>query len=231
MVLEKYKAVFFDVGGTLIKVHPSVGEVYARHARPFGFTGAIEDIDRQFAVEWNRCGGLSALGGAGGEAAEKDFWRGLVARVFGHFGGLDGFDAYFDVIYDAFRGGENWRIYEDVTASDILGTLKRRGVVLGVISNWDSRLFGILENMGLARHFDFVLASAVVGSAKPDAKIFREALKKSGIAAAQTCHIGDDWHSDCLGARNMGMDAILVDRKGRWGNEAAPKVRSFLELV
>ncbi|MFQ5672936.1 MAG: HAD-IA family hydrolase [Nitrospinales bacterium] len=231
MVLEKYKAVFFDVGGTLIRVHPSVGEVYARHARPFGFAGAAADIDRQFAVEWNRCGGLSTLGGSGGEAAEKEFWYGMVSRVFDHFGDLGDFDTYFDIIYDAFRSGENWRVYEDVLASDLLGTLKRRGVVLGVISNWDSRLFGILENMGLARHFDFILASAVVGSAKPDKKIFSEALRKSGVTPEQACHIGDDWHSDCLGARNSGIDTILIDRKGRWGDEAAPKVRSFLELV
>ena len=38
-MLKNYKAVFFDVGGTLLRVHPSVGDVYATHAREFGFTG------------------------------------------------------------------------------------------------------------------------------------------------------------------------------------------------
>jgi len=39
-VLSKYKAVLFDVGGTLLRVEPSVGEVYAIYARPFGFKGS-----------------------------------------------------------------------------------------------------------------------------------------------------------------------------------------------
>ena len=39
MPLSSFKAVFFDVGGTLIRVHPSVGDIYAKHARDFGFLG------------------------------------------------------------------------------------------------------------------------------------------------------------------------------------------------
>ena len=196
MVLQKYKAIFFDVGGTLIKVHPSVGEVYARNARPFGFTGDGRDVDKQFAIEWDRTGGLSALGNKSTEMSEKIFWHNLVFRVFESFGGLRNFENYFDLIYDVFKKAESWHIYEDVLQSDLLGSLKRQGIVLGVISNWDSRLFSILENVRLAQYFDFILASTVVGSAKPDEKIFREALRKSGTTVEETCHIGDDLHSD-----------------------------------
>lgn len=230
-MLKKYKAVFFDVGGTLIQAHPSVGAIYAKHARPFGYTGAAGPIDRQFALEWRKTGGLEALGSQTGETAEREFWRDLAFRVFQPFGGLDNFDAYFEIIYDVFRSKESWRIFEDVRQSDLLGRLKRRGIVVGVISNWDSRLRVILENMDLARHFDFILASSVVGSAKPDAKIFQTALQKSGVAASAACHIGDSLRSDFLGARSAGMDAILIDRKGGFDGKAVPRVRSFLELV
>ena len=47
-MLSRYKAVFFDVGGTLIQVEPSVGEVYATYARPFGFIGSGAELDRRF---------------------------------------------------------------------------------------------------------------------------------------------------------------------------------------
>ena len=47
-MLSRYKAVFFDVGGTLLKVDPSVGNVYATYARPFGFIGSPDELDHLF---------------------------------------------------------------------------------------------------------------------------------------------------------------------------------------
>ena len=47
-MLSKYKAVFFDVGGTLLRVEPSVGEVYAIYARPFGFKGSGKELNQLF---------------------------------------------------------------------------------------------------------------------------------------------------------------------------------------
>jgi FMN phosphatase YigB (HAD superfamily) len=57
-MLKKYKAVFFDVGGTLLRVHPSVGEVYAELARDFGFSGSPDALDEQFRLQWKKTGGI-----------------------------------------------------------------------------------------------------------------------------------------------------------------------------
>ncbi len=232
-MLSQYRAVFFDVGGTLLKVHPSVGEVYTRHARPFGFAGSPDEVELRFRDAWTSVGGIESLGTQRGEAIEKKFWKDLVWQTFESLGGLRDFDAYFARVYDAFREKDAWRVYDDVAESRLLETLKQRGVVLGVVSNWDSRLADTLANLDLARHFDFILASTVVGSAKPQAGIFLEALRQSGVPAEAACHIGDEVQSDFEGARGAGLDAILVDRKDRYtGNGAvAPRVRSFLELV
>lgn len=230
-MLKKYKAVFFDVGGTLLRVHPSVGEVYAELARDYGFSGSPEEVDRQFRMQWKKTGGIESLGRQSGMAIERKFWRDLVFEVFEHFGGLQDFESYFEQVYEAFRSKDRWRVYEDVLDSGILQTLKRRGVVLGVISNWDSRLPDTLEAMGLARHFDFILASTVVGSAKPDQKIFDEALKLSGVDGKEACHIGDEPLADIQGARQAGVDAILIDRTRRHEEFSYPKINSFLELV
>jgi len=230
-MLKKYKAVFFDVGGTLLKVHPSVGEVYAELARGHGFSGSPAEVDQQFRRLWKKIGGIESLGRQSGLTIEKKFWRDLVFAVFEHFGGLRDFENYFEQVYEAFRGKDRWRVYQDVLDSEILPTLKRRGVVLGVISNWDSRLPDTLEAMGLARHFDFILASTVVGSAKPDQKIFVEALRLSGAHGNEACHIGDEPETDITGARQAGVDAILIDRTSRYGDFAFPKINSFLELM
>jgi putative hydrolase of the HAD superfamily len=231
MPLSKFKAVFFDVGGTLIRVHPSVGDVYATHARDFGFSGTPDELNEGFHAQWKKIGGIESLGNKSGPEAEEKFWKDLVFEVFEPLGGLNRFDEYFELIFEVFRDGSNWKIHEDVIESRIFEKLKARGVILGIISNWDSRLTSTLENLKLADHFKFILPSAVVGSAKPDKKIFEEALRVSGVKAHEACHIGDEVKTDIVGARNAGIHGILLDRDNRFDNFTQPKVQSFLELV
>jgi len=227
--LSPFKAVYFDVGGTLIRVYPSVGDVYARHARPFGYSGSVEVLNKGFVAQWKKMGGIESLRDQSGAEAERKFWSELVYEVFKPLGGLNRFEEYFDLIFEEFRDKSNWRVYEDVIESEILEKLRKRGVVLGVISNWDSRLISTLENIGLARYFDFILPSAVVGSAKPDKKIFQEALRRSGVAPHEACHIGDEMRTDVAGAEGVGIHPILLDRDNRF--DKADKITSFMELV
>ena len=230
-MLSRYKAVFFDVGGTLLRVKPSVGEVYATHARPFGFIGSGDELDRRFRKEWNKSGGIESLGKKSGEESEKKFWKNLVFQVFEPSGGLNDFEHYFETVYKAFSRKDHWHVFEDVVSSGVFDKLKKCGVILGVVSNWDSRLHSILKSTDLAGYFDFVLASAEVGFAKPDKTIFVEALRRSGVSSHEACHIGDDLNADVRGANKAGIDAILIDRKGKYEKASTTIVSSFLELI
>jgi len=229
--LSSFKAVFFDVGGTLIRVHPSVGDVYAKHARAFGFSGTADELNKEFRSQWKKMGGIESLGNKSGAKVEEKFWKDLVFEVFQPFGGLEHFDKYFKLIFEVFRDGSNWKIYEDVIESQIFRKLKERKIILGVISNWDSRLTSTLVSLKLAEHFNFILPSAVVGSAKPDKKIFAEAVRLSGIEPHEACHIGNEIKTDFDGARNAGIHAILLDRDNQFDESIQPRVRSFFELV
>ena len=231
MQLSSFKAVFFDVGGTLIRVHPSVGAVYAKHARSFGFTGTVDELNKGFRFQWKKIGGIESLGNKSGVEEERKFWKNLLYEVFQPLGGLDRFDEYFELIFEVFVDGSNWKIHDDVIESKIFQKLKEQKIILGVISNWDSRLISTLENLKLADNFKFILPSAVVGSAKPDKKIFEEALRLSGVKPHEACHIGDEVKTDIEGARNIGIHAILLDRDNRFSDSIKPKVRSFMELV
>ena len=231
MQLSSFKAVFFDVGGTLISVYPSVGGVYAKHARDFGFSGTVDELNKGFRLQWKKMGGIESLGDKSGKQEEKKFWKNLVYEVFQPLGGLDRFDEYFELIFEVFSDSSNWKIHDDVIESKIFQKLKEKKVILGVISNWDSRLISTLENLNLADNFQFILPSAVVGSAKPDKKIFEEALRLSGVKPHEACHIGDEVKTDIEGARNIGIHAILLDRENRFGDSIKPKVSSFMELV
>jgi len=230
-VLSKYKAVLFDVSGTLLRVEPSVGEVYATYARPFGFKGSGKELNRLFHKEWINSGGIESLGKKSGEQAERDFWKSLVFQVFEHSGGLENFEHYFEIIYEAFARKDHWHVFDDVIDSGILEKLKNSSITLGVVSNWDSRLHTILKGTGLAEYFDFILASAEVGSAKPDKKIFIEAIRRSGVKPAEVCHIGDDLLADIRGANSVGIEAILIDRNSKHEKNSLATISSFQELL
>ncbi len=211
--------------------HPSVGHVYLEQAIPFGFEGSAEDLNIHFRKAWKELGGMESLGQNKGLEVERGFWRDVVKKTFDATGEIRDFEACFENIYDAFRRPDAWRIYEDVIESRLVERLKDKGVVLGIVSNWDSRLKEILDNLGIGHHFDFILASTVIGSAKPDPLIFERALKLSGTLPNQTLHIGDEPSTDITGARALGIDAILIDRKNRYPDCEAKSVSSFLELV
>ena len=77
------------------------------------------------------------------------------------------------------------------TARPTLLALRERGIRLVVVSNWDFSLHERLAETGLTPLIDGALASAEVGSAKPDGAIFRAALRLAGTTPEQTWHVGD----------------------------------------
>jgi putative hydrolase of the HAD superfamily len=80
--------------------------------------------------------------------------------------------------------------------------LRRRGLALAVVGNWDMALPEHLARLGLGGLP--VFTSAGVGSAKPDPKPFLSALRALGVAPERALHIGDD-PVDEQGARATGM--------------------------
>ena len=74
----------------------------------------------------------------------------------------------------------------------VLEDLRRRGIALAMVSNWDCALPDHVERLGLAHLFQTVVASAVAGAEKPDPRIFRIALGRLGVEPARALHIGDE---------------------------------------
>ncbi len=81
-----------------------------------------------------------------------------------------------------------------------------------MVSNWDVSLHERLEETGLAPLVDGAVASAEVGSAKPDGAIFRAALELAGVEAADAWHVGDTPEADVEGARAAGLRPVLIAR-------------------
>ncbi len=112
------------------------------------------------------------------------------------------------------------KLYDDVIPT--LQHLRETNFKLAIVSNWDTPLFPLLERLGIVHYFDTITAShdERVRSAKPDPHIFEYTLKKVGVTAEETVHVGDAFDADILGAKRVGIRPILLDRDntqtGRW---------------
>ncbi len=209
----RIQAVYFDAAGTLIKPARRVGESYAAIAEKYGKTVTPGDLFARFRMCFDGAPRL-AFPNAGADQIdqlERDWWRKLVGLVFEPFGRFDNFDDYFAELFDYFADANAWALFPEVL--DTLAALKQRGVTLAVISNFDSRLVGILDGLGIGPWFADVFVSSRVGYAKPDRRIFDVALSRHGLLAENAIHVGDSETNDLHGARNAGLKALLIDRK------------------
>ncbi|HEY7184438.1 MAG TPA: HAD-IA family hydrolase [Blastocatellia bacterium] len=233
MPVRQVKVIFFDAVGTLIETRASVGEIYSVVAREFGFEAEPQILQQRFARSFRLQPPLTFPAGTP-EATlvelEKGWWRDLVRAVFDGLGPFPRFEEFFGEIFERFRGHEFWRVYAD--AEPALEDLKRRGLKLGVISNFDSRLYDVLRACNLDRFFDSVHVSTRVGAAKPDAAIFQAALSHHAVEARRAWHVGDSLREDFEGAAAAGLNAILLDRDNSFAENApAPRITTLEQIV
>jgi putative hydrolase of the HAD superfamily len=139
------------------------------------------------------------------------------------------------VAIGAWRRGYNppvgiWGL-ADPEAEPALALARSAGLSAGVISNSNGAIRAILDGLGLTRHLDFVLDSSEVGVEKPDPRIFRLALERAGVPAAEAVYVGDLYSVDVLGARAAGLGAVLLDPGACWGPRDCPAARTVLDAV
>ena len=121
-------------------------------------------------------------------------------------------------------------LYDDTIPT--LEHLRDAGFKLAIVSNWDTPLNPLTERLGIADYFNTITAShdERVKSAKPDPRIFNYTLAKVGVSAAEVVHVGDTYEADIVGARNVGIRPILIDRDGAQTGRWHETIQSLSEL-
>jgi HAD superfamily hydrolase (TIGR01549 family) len=121
-------------------------------------------------------------------------------------------------------------LYDDTAPT--LQHLRDAGFKLAIVSNWDTPLDPLTERLGIAHYFDIIVAShdARVLSAKPDPHIFNYTLAKVGVSAGETVHVGDTYEADIVGARDVGIRPILIDRDNTQAGRWKETIQSLSEL-
>lgn len=219
------RAVFFDVGNTLIYPHPSVGEIYSKIAKRHGMSLDGNALDASFKKAFTRHNARPL----DDKDYEKQWWKKIVWETLSSFCRPENFDSYFNELFAYFTEAKAWKIYADVTPS--LDKLRDKGLVLGVISNWDSRLIPLLDNLKLSPYFSVIAVSALVGSAKPNSFIFEYALEKTKMKPQEVIHIGDSAELDVKGATACGIQPLLIDRKNKSRNKSICQTIKSLESL
>ncbi len=213
--MKKVRAVFFDAGDTLLRADPPVERVYRESFARHGVDATDEDVHRAVHATWRdvdaaRERGEERWGGVGGEAG---FWRRFVGTVFARVGGGELPEPLLAALVAHFGAEKHWALYPETLP--VLAALRAAGLRLVVVSNWDSTLPSLLARLGLAAAVDEVVVSALVGVSKPARGIFDEAVRRAGVAHAEALHVGDSLTDDYHGARDAGLEALLLDRRGR----------------
>lgn len=207
------KAVFFDVGRTLLLAHPSVSEVCRQVLAEAGHLRDLSAIDRLMplvdAYYEDRYREDDTFWTS--EERTSSVWVGMYSVMCRELGLQTDAAELARRVYDQFGSASRWRVYDDVLPA--FERLRGRGLRLGIISNWDSRLTRVLEGLGVAAYVDTIVSSADVGLHKPDPRIFELACSRLGVAPGEAAHVGDHHYSDIVGATAVGMKAVLIDRE------------------
>jgi putative hydrolase of the HAD superfamily len=133
-----------------------------------------------------------------------------------------------EVLYEAFSDHTNYRLFDDVDPA--LARLDAEGILLGVISNFEDWLEILLERLDVTKYFPIRVISGVEGIEKPDPAIFRIALERAGIDAADAVYVGDNPHFDVEPAAAIGMFPVLIDRRNRHPQAPGARIDSMAEL-
>ena len=227
------QAVFIDAGNTLLYEKPSRFEIYAQAARGRGrdiTSEGMRDLMVRAHQELPR-----EIGGA--YRYSEGWFSSYIRKIFQEELGLSSRDlpGVGEELFARFADPSTFVLFPG--AIELLVGLRRRGLAVGIVSNWSQRLPTILGNLGVSERVDFVLASAIERAEKPEPEMFLRACARAGVRPSAALHAGDHPEKDVAGALRAGLRAIqLVHEPSPMGNSADPatgtlRVGSLLELA
>jgi putative hydrolase of the HAD superfamily len=226
------KAVFFDAGETLVYPHPSFSELFAEVLRAEGVVvdpAVVQEVVSAYSQKFTETvqSGEARLWTTSPERS-RAFWDGVYRGFLEEVGVAEHHDRLVGRLYATFSDLASYRLHPDVIPT--VDRLRDAGILLGVISNFEEWLERLLETLGVTDYFPVRVISGVEGVEKPDPEIFRIALERAGVAAEESVYVGDHPFFDIEAAEEVGMVAVLIDRRGRYPNAEGIRITSLEDL-
>lgn len=182
----RYRAVLFDLDGTLVDSYAALAEAVNFARREHGLVDLSTARIRDFV----------------GEGLER-----LLSRAFDMATVPSSVRTAFESRYDEICCGES-RVLADVETT--LDELARAGVAMGVCTNKPTGFSKkILDFLGLSRHFRAIVGPDLAGARKPDAAHVLHTLEAMLSSVDDALFVGD-MPIDVQAARNSGMDVAVI---------------------
>jgi len=228
---RRIRAVFLDAGNTLVfpRLEDLIADLkeHGHSATPEDFYAA-ERLAKQKLDDWLwpqiRRGELP-------KQIDYYYWSEYLHEFTSRLGAPESeLGELTQRLVKSFQNLQLWsRVMPDTPA--FLEGLVAQGYFLGVISNSIGTLEGQLVRLGLARYFQAILDSAIVGIQKPHPGIFKLALQRAGVEGSQAVFVGDTYATDVGGAQLAGLTGVLMDGVGAYPDAACPRISALPELA
>ncbi|KAF5322153.1 hypothetical protein D9619_001896 [Psilocybe cf. subviscida] len=223
-MLSGIRLVTFDALHTIIKPRLPIYVQYSQAFEPYlgvlspdairaSFKSALRDVQKEHPSY---------------RQGVETWWRDVIRRTaLGAGGNKKALDANLAPIVDSlmkrFSSGEGYRAFHD--AIPTIKQLSTMGIRTAVVSNGDSRLRSVLQDLDFPHIQDSILLSAEEGVEKPSQAIFMQALdlvnsnrnELQPIRPKECLHVGDELECDYHGATAAGFNALLIRRPGPLG--------------
>ena len=205
-------AVFFDFYNTLVGFNPPREEIHAAACRDMGVALSPEAIRSHLppADEYYHKESLRLPISSRSQADQDEFYTRYERMVLQGAGAEVSAGVALAIFRWVRQHGWRIRLYED--SLPVIRNLKETGKVVGIVSNVDRDLSPFCQQLGLTGEVDFVVTSWEVGTGKPHPAIFHCALERAHTTPDHTVHVGDQYNTDILGARGVGIKGLLIDR-------------------
>jgi putative hydrolase of the HAD superfamily len=226
------KAVFFDFYNTLISFDPTREELQVKACREFGIEVNPQAMPRGYWVADDFMSRENTRLSIQKRSPEEEqrFWADYEATLLEAAGVVVSKELALQIFTRVRKLDRRLILFDDVLPT--LDILKARGIVLGLVSNLNRSLDGYCDELGLTPYIDFALTSSQIDAEKPHPPIFLAALEHAGVSCFEAIHVGDQYHSDVIGARGVEIRPLLLDRNGFWKEVSdCPRIRSLREIV
>jgi putative hydrolase of the HAD superfamily len=225
----RFRAIFFDAGETLVHAHPSFPQLFADVLAREGFPVGVDAVHGQMAhvsERFSQAARDEELWTTS-PARSRAFWLSVYERFLRGLG-LPTDDGLHETLYREFTDLANYALFDDVPP--VLADLRRRGTLLGVVSNFEEWLERLLEQLGVLEAFTVRVVSGLEGMEKPDPRIYRVALERAGVDAADAAFVGDNPEFDVDPPAALGMFPVLIDRRDRYPRFEGTRIRRLTDL-
>lgn len=225
------KAVFFDFYNTLAYFWPLVEDIQISACDKFGIKVSKDGIGNGYVLAdtfFNLENSRLALSRRSSSELSDFFARyeQIILRGAGVEVNLEKARSIWELIS---VNPKRFKLFDDVLIC--LEELKAKNYIVGIISNINLKMDSIMKELGIQSYVNFCVTSQDVGAEKPSPVIFSAALKLSGVTPVQAVYIGDQYHSDVEGARNMNMLPVLIDRQEQHSDIVdCTKIKSLSEV-